>query len=702
MTSCFLRGTRRLLFLSLLWIPWISHCSCESDIFDCQTSRDCTYLGLGSVCVGGTCRVDLTGSSCQTGDSRVCRRAGVSNRSNCYYGKQSCLNSTWSTCVLDSSRVQQEVCNGRDDNCDGSIDETFPELNQPCTVKDEKGPCAQGTIQGCRSGVLVCLSNTFSRPEGEAFGNCNNGIDDDCDGYIDDPVHDDCPSCTDGSQRDCYPYGLGMQDPTLNQGICRAGRQLCQNKKWQACQNAVTPQDEICGNQIDENCDGIVDNNCQQSDCQPGETRACYTGAVGTLGVGTCRSGQETCVSGKWGPCTGQILPRGEICGDQLDNDCNGKIDDCDPNACSVGDTRPCYSGSASTRGIGTCLAGIQSCAASGTWEAECKQEVLPTREICGNQKDDDCDGMVDNCQVLQLISGSWDRQASLVTWELSSGKIVQTFVQGHTDAVYATRFVPHGNTLISVGHDKQVIAWDADTGSISWQSTGSQSHTEPIYALAIHPNGKFVVTGSEDKTLRMWDVSTGAFLATTQANQGAIYAIDVDSSGSWLATGGEDGSVKLWQWSAQSLTLQHTLQGHSAEVYAVVFDPKGRWVISGSRDGVIRLWNLNGTTGPTLSYTNQSVTALAVDARTTKLAVGGADGSIAIFDITGTSPQLLKSWKETQKGAVYALAFHPMQNELAAGYYDHSLLRWDVLSGTVTHTWKGHNGPVSCLTYRP
>lgn len=60
--------------------------------------------------------------------------------------------------------------------------------------------------------------------------------------------------------------------------------------------------------------------------CTPGETAACYDGPAGTEGVGRCRAGVRACAAdgSGYGPCTGQVLPREEICGTAVDDDCNG------------------------------------------------------------------------------------------------------------------------------------------------------------------------------------------------------------------------------------------------------------------------------------------------------------------------------------------------------------------------------------------
>jgi hypothetical protein len=95
---------------------------------------------------------------------------------------------------------------------------------------------------------------------------------------------------------------------------------------------------------------------------------------------------------------SGMPLPSSEECGNGLDDDANGSIDDgC---ACEAGTTQRCHSDPA-VAGTGACAWGTQTCGGGefGEW-SECAGAMLPAAEVCTDGVDNDCDGLLDCTDV--------------------------------------------------------------------------------------------------------------------------------------------------------------------------------------------------------------------------------------------------------------------------------------------------------------
>ena len=116
---------------------------------------------------------------------------------------------------------------------------------------------------------------------------------------------------------------------------------------------------------------------CPVVECSPnGITQQC-----GITDAGECSYGTQTCVSGAWDSCVGDVGPATETC-DNLDNDCNNLVDD-------IQDLNSLQDGVCASSTM-KCIDGVASDDYSTINDYE------STEATCDDALDNDCDGLSD------------------------------------------------------------------------------------------------------------------------------------------------------------------------------------------------------------------------------------------------------------------------------------------------------------------
>ena len=213
---------------------------------DCDGEVDEDFDGLSEICFAG---------------EGVCRNAGIRTCSD--NGEEVVCN------AVAGEPNATEICNGFDDNCDGEIDEGFDGLNAPCSAGPRR---LFFSITVCSQDGSEVICDAVA---GQGSAEVCNGLDDDCNGQIDD---------------DPRFANLGLPCESDALGVCKtSGVFVCGSDDSLACDApSVDPRPaELCDG-LDDDCDGTADEDFIGG--QNGLNQVCTTGA------GACeRSGITVC-----------------------------------------------------------------------------------------------------------------------------------------------------------------------------------------------------------------------------------------------------------------------------------------------------------------------------------------------------------------------------------------------------------------------
>ena len=222
----------------------------------------------------------------------------------CITGLEGLCDTGIGHCVLGELRCEPdhppmpEICNSIDDDCDGTADEQNPGGDIACVLPGRRGVCGQGETL-CSQGRIECSGG------GDAVAEVCDGLDNDCDGMTDEGAP-----------------GAGGACDTGFFGVCSSGRLTCEGGGL-VCVQDLVPGDDLCDG-LDNDCDGVLDEAAGL-----GEEQVCATGLPGI-----CAAGRGRCVGGA-GNCVPDQQAADEIC-DEIDNDCDGRVDEGLRNACGL------------------------------------------------------------------------------------------------------------------------------------------------------------------------------------------------------------------------------------------------------------------------------------------------------------------------------------------------------------------------------
>ena len=403
-----------------------------------------------------------------------------------------------------------ELCDGRDNNCNGEIDEDavdrrvwFPDLDG-----DTHGDPGGGTLaceapaQHVSSGTDCDDTNADAHPRAEE--RCD-GIDNDCDGTVDESTAVDATVW----YRD--EDGDGHGDPGAPVASC--GEELGLVDNADDCDDndefRSPTLTEVC-NGVDDNCDGVVDEAAAE------DAQLWFLDADGD-GYGHVLNQTTACVAPEGWVADGTdcddtqaaVNPAAvEVCGGR-DEDCDGAVDEADAEDATVwyadldGDTHGDMDSATMA-----CVQPADHTAAAGDCD-DTDEDVHPGATETCNGVDDDCDGATDGADAVDRTDwfadtdgdGFGDPATSVLTCASPTGYIADNTDCDDTDVAAFPGAIEYCNGVDDNcdGTVDESTAADATTWYTDADGDGYGNPDSPVEACVVPADASADFTDCDD-----------------------------------------------------------------------------------------------------------------------------------------------------------------------------------------------------------
>ena len=265
-----------------------------------------------------------------------------------------------------------------------------------------------------------------------------------------------------------------------------------------------------------------------------------------------------------------------------------------------------------------------------------------------------------------------------ILFWNTADGSLVRR-VKNMAQRTHAIAFNADGSLMAiaagTPGRWGEVKLLNAETGELV-ADLGTMS--DEMFDVKFSRDGTKLAVCGADRTMRVYDVAQRKELRRIEAHADWVMAVAWSPDGSKLASAGRDKAAKVIDAATGAVLV--TYPGHDEQVFDVVFSSDGEQVYSAGRGRELHRWSADGKstsksdvrkkeTGPIFGHTRGDIHRLALHGN--EVLALSADGKLSAFDPTAKDRREAALVYEGAPPQAFALAVHGTTKRIAVGGYD-------------------------------
>jgi len=312
------------------------------------------------------------------------------------------------------------------------------------------------------------------------------------------------------------------------------------------------------------------------------------------------------------------------------------------------------------------------------------------------------------------MVATAGPEEKKVRIWDINTGEVTRELEGSHIRVV---AFSSDGKKLVSGSSRGMIGIWNPDTGKLI--NKRILDCRPGITAVACSPDGKKVAFGyTINNNVVIWDLNTDKRrelkVDSDPYTSYTYYSMAFSPDGKRVAAGTFDttaGKVIVWDLDAGKVVreLTNAKRPMGRRVESVAFSPDGKKVAACAwEDWYVTIWDLE--TGKISQkfkdYFVKFTSPVVLSSDWKKVAYGGTSRSdrqkhlVKVWNLNAGT--LSMETKEGHNGTIYSVAMSPDGTKVVSGSKDKTVKVWDSKTGKLINVLKGHEGPVSSITWRP